>query len=268
MVLHLELEVEDLEVGRGVVSFPAREDGRHHKMIRLGLGSGLACCAPGCGPVVVAELQLLAVPIHARAIIIVRWVYGGGARQQAAGGDGASGRQHQGLDRDLKSLRGVDVVSQPTESRAIARYILRKYRTPGSPDLLGENGGANGATMVDVWTEVEAQQYHPAISPVVFECIIFPVMRGAATDQKFVDESLERLRGVLGTYEERLSESRYLAGDSFSFADLNHFPFTFYFMATPYAALFDEYPRVKAWWEDLMARPSVKRVCANMPTKF
>ncbi|KAF7061157.1 hypothetical protein CFC21_067875 [Triticum aestivum] len=154
------------------------------------------------------------------------------------------------------------------ESRAIARYILRKYRTPGSPDLLGENGGANGATMVDVWTEVEAQQYHPAISPVVFECIIFPVMRGAATDQKFVDESLERLRGVLGTYEERLSESRYLAGDSFSFADLNHFPFTFYFMATPYAALFDEYPRVKAWWEDLMARPSVKRVCANMPTKF
>ncbi|KAF7074895.1 hypothetical protein CFC21_079713 [Triticum aestivum] len=154
------------------------------------------------------------------------------------------------------------------ESRAIARYILRKYRTPGSPDLLGENGGAEEAAMVDVWTEVEAQQYHPAISPVVFECIIFPVMRGAKTDQKVVDESLERLRLVLGTYEERLSKSRYLAGDSFSFADLNHFPFTFYFMATPYAALLDEYPRVKAWWEDLMARPSVKRVCANMPTKF
>ncbi|KAM3278420.1 hypothetical protein ACQJBY_045970 [Aegilops geniculata] len=154
------------------------------------------------------------------------------------------------------------------ESRAIARYILRKYRTPGSPDLLGESGGAEEAAMVDVWTEVEAQQYHPAISPVVFECIIFPVMRGAKTDQKVVDESLERLRGVLATYEERLSKSRYLAGSSFSFADLNHFPFTFYFMATPYAALYDEYPRVKAWWEDLMARPSVKKVCANMPTKF
>ncbi|VAH58595.1 unnamed protein product [Triticum turgidum subsp. durum] len=137
------------------------------------------------------------------------------------------------------------------ESRAIAKYILRKYGGTAGLDLLGENSGIEELAVVDMWTEVEAQQYYPAISPVVV-----------------VDESLERLRGVLGIYEARLEKSSYLAGDSISFADLNHIPFTFYFMTTPYAKVFDEYPKVKAWWEMLMARPAVQRVCKHMPTEF
>ncbi|CAO2203512.1 unnamed protein product [Urochloa humidicola] len=152
------------------------------------------------------------------------------------------------------------------ESRAIAKYILRKYKS-SEVDLLRESD-IDEAAMVDVWTEVEAQQYYPALSPVVFECIIFPIMRGTATDQKVVDESLEKLKNVLKVYEAHLSKHRYLAGDSFSFADLNHFPFTFYFMATPYASVFDTYPRVKAWWQSLISRPSIRKVGANMPTKF
>ncbi|CAL4976297.1 unnamed protein product [Urochloa decumbens] len=152
------------------------------------------------------------------------------------------------------------------ESRAIAKYILRKYKS-SEVDLLMESD-IEAAAMVDVWTEVEAQQYYPALSPVVFECIIFPIMRGTATDQKVVDESLEKLKNVLEVYEAHLSKHRYLAGDSFSFADLNHFPFTFYFMATPYASVFDAYPRVKAWWQSLISRPSIKKISANMPTKF
>ncbi|EMS63143.1 Glutathione S-transferase 1 [Triticum urartu] len=137
------------------------------------------------------------------------------------------------------------------ESRAIAKYILRKYGGTAGLDLLGENSGIEELAVVDMWTEVEAQQYYPAISPV-----------------SVLDESLERLRGVLGIYEARLEKSRYLAGDSISFADLNHIPFTFYFMTTPYAKVFDEYPKVKAWWEMLMARPAVQRVCKHMPTEF
>ncbi|XP_044978714.1 glutathione S-transferase 1-like isoform X1 [Hordeum vulgare subsp. vulgare] len=154
------------------------------------------------------------------------------------------------------------------ESRAIGKYIIRKYGTAGL-DLLGENSGIEESAMVDMWTEVEDQQYYPAISPVVFECIINPfIMGGAATNQKVVDKSLERLKGVLGIYEARLEKSRYLAGDSISFADLNHIPFTFYFMTTRHASVFDDYPKVKAWWESLMARPAVQRVCKHMPSQF
>uniref|UniRef100_A0A0E0JIY2 glutathione transferase n=1 Tax=Oryza punctata TaxID=4537 RepID=A0A0E0JIY2_ORYPU len=152
------------------------------------------------------------------------------------------------------------------ESRAIAKYILRKYKS-SEVDLLRESN-IKEAALVDVWTEVEAHQYYPALSPIVFECIIFPIMRGVPANQQVVDESLEKLKKVLETYEARLSENRYLAGDFVSFADLNHFPFTYYFMATPYASLFDAYPHVKAWWESLMSRPSIKKISANMPTKF
>ncbi|KAF0918043.1 hypothetical protein E2562_021734 [Oryza meyeriana var. granulata] len=148
------------------------------------------------------------------------------------------------------------------ESRAIGKYILRKYKT-SKVDLLRE-GNLREAAMVDVWTEVEAHQYNPAISPIVYECLINPAMRGIPTNQKVVDESVEKVKKVLEVYEARLSQSTYLAGDFVSFADLNHFPYTFYFMATPYASLFDSYPHVKAWWERLMARPSIKKLAAAM----
>lgn len=148
------------------------------------------------------------------------------------------------------------------ESRAIGKYILRKYKTREA-DLLRE-GNLREAAMVDVWTEVETHQYNSAISPIVYECIINPAMRGIPTNQKVVDESVEKLKKVLEVYEARLSQSTYLAGDFVSFADLNHFPYTFYFMGTPYASLFDLYPHVKAWWERLMARPSVKKLAAVM----
>jgi len=146
-----------------------------------------------------------------------------------------------------------------SESRAISKYIIRKYKSAGeAADLLRE-GDLRESAMVDVWTEVEAHQYNPALSPVVYECLILPAMRGVPTNQKVVDESLEKLRKVLDVYEARLSKHTYLAGDSVSFADLNHFPFTFYS-----ASLFDSYPHVKAWWERLVARPSMKKLGATM----
>nr|CAD29479.1 glutathione transferase F6 [Triticum aestivum]CAD29575.1 glutathione transferase [Triticum aestivum] len=150
------------------------------------------------------------------------------------------------------------------ESRAIARYVLRKYKK-NEVDLLRE-GDLKEAAMVDVWTEVDAHTYNPAISPIVYECSSTAHAR-LPTNQTVVDESLEKLKNVLEVYEARLSKHDYLAGDFVSFADLNHFPYTFYFMATPHAALFDSYPHVKAWWERIMARPAVKKLAAQMVPK-
>ncbi|KAL6615306.1 hypothetical protein ACP70R_037576 [Stipagrostis hirtigluma subsp. patula] len=131
------------------------------------------------------------------------------------------------------------------ESRAISRYVLRKYSKSAGVDLLRE-GNLEEAAAVDVWTEVEAQQYNPAVAPIVYECLIHPAMFGVPTNQKLVDECVEKLRKVLDVYEARLSKHRYLAGDFLSFADLSHFAYTHYLMGTPYASLFDSYPRVKA----------------------
>ncbi|XP_051219868.1 probable glutathione S-transferase GSTF1 [Lolium perenne] len=148
------------------------------------------------------------------------------------------------------------------ESRAISKYVLRKYKTD-EVDLLRE-GNLKETAMVDVWTEVDAHTYKPALSPIVYECIFNPIMYGIPTNEKVVAESLEKLKKVLEVYEARLSKHEYLAGDFVSFVDLSQFPSTFYFMMTPHAVLFDSYPHVKAWWERLMARPSIKKISASM----
>ncbi|KAL6594708.1 hypothetical protein ACP70R_048446 [Stipagrostis hirtigluma subsp. patula] len=148
------------------------------------------------------------------------------------------------------------------ESRAIARHVLRKYK----PELLGGGDLAASAT-VDVWLEVEAHQHHPAAGAVVKECVVSPLL-GGAPDQAVVGENVEKLRRVLEVYEARLGRSRYLAGDLVSLADLSHFPIMRYFMDTEHAALVEALPRVKAWWEELAARPAARKVAELMPPNF
>nr|CDM84266.1 unnamed protein product [Triticum aestivum] len=144
------------------------------------------------------------------------------------------------------------------ESRAICKYACRKNK----PELLKE-GDIKESAMVDVWLEVEAHQYTAALSPILFECLIHPML-GGATDQKVIDDNLVKIKNVLAVYEAHLSKSKYLAGDFLSLADLNHVSVTLCLAATPYASLFDAYPHVKAWWTDLLARPSVQKVAALM----
>ncbi|CAL4910335.1 unnamed protein product [Urochloa decumbens] len=151
------------------------------------------------------------------------------------------------------------------ESRAIARHVLRKHK----PELLGLGGGGGleQSAMVDVWLEVEAHQHEPAAGAIVMECLITPLL-GGAPDQAAVDENAGKLRRVLEAYEARLSRSRYLAGDSVSVADLSHFPLMRYFMATEHAALVEALPHVRAWWEELAARPAARKVAELMPLDF
>ncbi|KAJ3702021.1 hypothetical protein LUZ61_005726 [Rhynchospora tenuis] len=140
------------------------------------------------------------------------------------------------------------------ESRAISRYVLRKYKS----DLLKESSIADSA-MIDIWIDVEANQYFPTISPITFQCLLVPIL-GGVPDQNIVDASLEKFKKVLEVYEARLSKSKYLAGDFVSLADLSHFALTFNLTRTPYASVLDSYPHVKAWWEALLTRPAIKKV--------
>ncbi|CAO2192390.1 unnamed protein product [Urochloa humidicola] len=183
-------------------------------------------------------------------------------------------KEHKGLNHLARNPFGQIPAFQDGdimlfESRAIAKYVLRKHADSAQDDLLRE-GNPSEAAMVDMWTEAEAHHYFPAMAPIFYECVVYPARLDTVPDEKVVAESLERLRKVLDVYEAHLSRtgSEYLAGDFFSFADLNHFPFTFHVMtATPYKSLFDEYPHVRAWWERVMARPSLKKLSARMEIK-
>ncbi|KAL9319622.1 hypothetical protein ACSQ67_011461 [Phaseolus vulgaris] len=143
------------------------------------------------------------------------------------------------------------------ESRAIIRYFAEKYKEQGT-ELLGKTIEEKG--LVEQWLEVEAHNFHPPLYDLVMN-VLFAPLKGAPSDQKVIEESDKKLEKVLDVYEERLSNSKYLAGDFFSLADLSHLPFGHYLVnQTGRGNLVRERKHVNAWWDDISNRPSWKKV--------
>lgn len=138
---------------------------------------------------------------------------------------------------------------------------MTKYKEVG-PNLLRLDNIKESA-MVDVWLEVESQNFNPPISIIVYQILVRPKFGGTA-DEKLVEANVEKLEKVLDVYEERLSKSKFLAGDFYSLADLNHIPYTNYLLKTSKASLITSRPHVKAWWENITSRPAFNKVAEGM----
>ncbi|PPD74481.1 hypothetical protein GOBAR_DD28587 [Gossypium barbadense] len=106
------------------------------------------------------------------------------------------------------------------ESRAIIRYYAAKYEKQGT-NLLGNS--LEERAMVDQWLEVEAHNFNDLAYTLVFQLLILPRM-GKQGDTALVLSCQQKLEKVLDIYEQRLSTTAYLAGDSFTLADLSHLP--------------------------------------------
>ncbi|MCL7040528.1 hypothetical protein MKW94_003580 [Papaver nudicaule] len=143
------------------------------------------------------------------------------------------------------------------ESRAIIRYYAEKYKAQGT-DLLGKTIEERG--LVEQWVEVESQNYYSPIYNLVLQLLYHPKM-GLPIDEKLMEESEEKLGKVLDIYEDRLSKSKYLAGDFYSLADLAHLPFTHYLVnGIGKAYMIKDRKHVSAWWDDITSRSAWKQV--------
>jgi len=140
------------------------------------------------------------------------------------------------------------------ESRAIIKYLANKYKGQGT-DLLGNN--LSEQALVEQWCEVEGQSFYPLASSIVYETFVMPMSGGGSIDVA----AEEKLNKVLDIYEERLSKSKYLAGDFFSLADLQHLPWTHYLMdACRKDRLITSRKHVNSWWKDISSRRAWKMV--------
>lgn len=150
------------------------------------------------------------------------------------------------------------MVSLPvSESRAILRYYAEKYRSQGT-ELLGKTIEERG--QVEQWLEVEANNFHPPIYNLTIH-LLFASKLGITPNENLIKESEEKLGKVLDVYEDRLSKSKYLAGDFFSLADLSHLPFMQYLVGPMEKEnMVKERKNVSVWWDDISSRPSWKKV--------
>ncbi|KAI4301378.1 hypothetical protein L6164_034663 [Bauhinia variegata] len=148
------------------------------------------------------------------------------------------------------------------ESRAITKYVARRYADKGT-ELISRD--PEKMAIIGVWLEVESQQYDPPASKLVKELALNPWL-GFPTNPAAVEENEAKLGTVLDVYEKRLSRSKYMAGDSFTLADLHHLPTIKYLMNTKAKKLFELRPHVSAWVADITARPAWSKVLAMQNT--
>ncbi|CAK7346094.1 unnamed protein product [Dovyalis caffra] len=142
------------------------------------------------------------------------------------------------------------------ESRAICRYICDKYAEKGNKDLYGTDflSKAN----IDQWVETDGQTYGPPSGVLMYQLLFVPKN---VKDEGLIKQNEEKLGKVLDVYEQRLGESRFLAGDEFSFADLSHLPNGEYLVnATDKGHLFTSRKNVNRWWNEISNRESWKKV--------
>ncbi|PIA64027.1 hypothetical protein AQUCO_00201372v1 [Aquilegia coerulea] len=151
------------------------------------------------------------------------------------------------------------------ESRAIVRYYATKYADSG-PNLLGNT--LEEKALVDQWLEVEAHNFNDLVFTIVFHVVILPTMGGTG-DMELVNASEKKLEKVFDIYEDRLSKSKYLAGDSFTLADLSHLPATRYLVnEAGKSHLVKDRKHVNAWWEDISSRPAWKKLMKLMADAY
>ncbi|KAG6585517.1 Glutathione S-transferase F8, chloroplastic [Cucurbita argyrosperma subsp. argyrosperma] len=144
------------------------------------------------------------------------------------------------------------------ESRAICRYVCEKHAEKGNKGLYGLDQLQKAS--IDQWIEAEGQSFNPPSTILGFQLIFAPRMN-VPQDEKAIKESEEKLSKVLDVYEQRLEQSRYLAGDEFSLADLSHLPNIHYLVnLTDRAELFTSRKNVERWWNEISGRESWKEV--------
>ena len=78
-----------------------------------------------------------------------------------------------------------------------------------------------------------------------------------------LDAASKGVEKALGVMDARLAKSPYLAGDSFSIADIVFMPYIEYAMGTPAKEMFAKHPHVMAWWNKINERPTWRKTVAG-----
>ncbi|KAG2142274.1 glutathione S-transferase [Suillus bovinus] len=140
------------------------------------------------------------------------------------------------------------------ESRAIARYIIKKHPNQGTPLIPSD---PKAEALFEQAASIETFNFNAFVAPIVAEKVFKP-RRGLQPDEARVSELLATLQSKMDAYEVILSKQKYLAGDSVTLADLSHLPYgtAFYGLGGVFAEVFDSRPNLARWWKDISNRPA------------
>jgi glutathione S-transferase len=151
------------------------------------------------------------------------------------------------------------------ESRAICLYIERAF--PG-PALVPADPTA--AALVEQWISLINTHIDPTMLRRYLRAYFFPDTADGSPDRKTIEAALPDMRAQFAVLDAAVSATGYLAGSSFTLADIDLLPILFYMNKMPESrAMLAQAKHLKAYFDRHMERPSVKQTYPEaLPERF
>ncbi|WP_437963561.1 glutathione binding-like protein [Sorangium sp. So ce260] len=140
------------------------------------------------------------------------------------------------------------------ESRAIIRYLDQKL--PGvslTPTEL------KARALMDQWLSVEQSYVSTPAVKIIFQRVLHP-MRGQQSDESVVESAKAEVAKALDVVDKALAGQEYLAGSTYSLADISWMPYLQCLVVSKVEELITDRPNVAAWWKRISARPAWVKV--------
>ncbi|UKZ53279.1 hypothetical protein TrVGV298_007071 [Trichoderma virens] len=144
------------------------------------------------------------------------------------------------------------------ESRAICRYLAKKYENLGTA-LIPDLSDLKTMGHFEQWASVEMANFDALARPLQWE-VIFKPLAGEPKNEQLIHSLVDTLAQKLDVYDKAiLAEQKYMAGNTFSIVDIFYMPLMSYLFRMGFGDMITDRPNVKAWWESVSSRDSWKQ---------
>jgi glutathione S-transferase len=149
------------------------------------------------------------------------------------------------------------------ESKAIATYLDLAF--PG-PKLIPTE--PRHAALTEQWVSLVNTRMDTTMVRTYLFAYIFPKTADGQPDRKIIDGVLPALHDEIGFLDKAVAKGGYLAGDSFTYADINLMPILFYMQKFPEAsAAIAAAKPLASYYERNAARPSFQNTIPPPPPR-
>ena len=148
------------------------------------------------------------------------------------------------------------------ETSAINRYLEQKFPTPALvPD------DPRGAALTNQWIGAAESYFVPHVAPLIIETLFRRYLGGEANLQA-IESGHTKMQTALDAIDRALQSSAYLAGETFSLADIHFMPYFEYLEKTGQDQLVKQRKNLTAWWQRINQRPSWQKVARTGPQPY
>ncbi|PCG95725.1 Hypothetical protein PENO1_072080 [Penicillium occitanis (nom. inval.)] len=143
------------------------------------------------------------------------------------------------------------------ESRAICKYLAKKYSFPLSPP----DSDFKAAALFDQAQCTEMSYFAEPAGRIFFE-IFAKKFIGLPPDEAVVSDALRSVEMFFDVAEDLLHDREYMAGNDFTLVDIYYIPLIQRLFACGYGDIISSRKAVNAWWERCVNRPAIQRMLA------